>query len=74
MNLAKQKIKYNTKHNAVRGTDFYMIQELLKRLNNNKDYVKNNPHKSDVYSLWCCFIIASTLNYEFIKDIRKENK
>ena len=71
---AKQKIKYDTKHNTVRGTEPYMSPELLKGLNNNKDYVKNNPHKSDVYSLGCCFIIAATLNYEFIEDIRKENK
>ena len=71
---AKQKIKYDTKHNTVRGTDHYMSPELLNGLNNNKDYVKNNPHKSDVYSLGCCFIIASTLNYEIIEDIRKEDK
>ena len=70
---AKQRIKYNTKHNTVRGTDYYMSPELLFGLNNQKDYVKNNPHKSDVFSLGCCMIIASTLDYEFINNIRNED-
>ena len=71
---AKKRIKYNTKHNTVRGTDYYMSPELLEGLNNQKDYVKNNPHKSDVFSLGCCMIIAATLDYEFIENIRNKEK
>ena len=71
---AKQKIKYNTNHNTVRGSDYYMSPELLKGLNKNNYYVRNNPHKSDVFSLGCCMIIAATLNYEFIENIRNENE
>ena len=71
---AKKRIKYNTIHNTVRGTDYYMSPELLEGLNNQKDYVKNNPHKSDVFSLGCCMIIAATLDYEFIDYIRNTNK
>lgn len=71
---AKKNIKYNTLHNTVRGTDYYMSPELLKGYNRNRDYVRNNPHKSDVFSLGCCMIIASTLDYDFIDKIRKEEK
>ena len=71
---AKQRIKYNTKHNTVRGTDYYMSPQLLNGLNNKKDYVKNNPYKSDVFSLGCCMIIAATLELDFIEDIRNEDK
>jgi len=71
---AKQRIKYNTKHNTVRGTDYYMSPQLLSGLNNKKDYVKNNPYKSDVFSLGCCMIIAATLELDFIEDIRSEDK
>ena len=51
-----------------------MSPELLEGLNNQKDYVKNNPHKSDVFSLGCCMIIAATLDYEFIENIRNKDK
>ena len=51
-----------------------MSPELLKGYNRNRDYVRNNPHKSDVFSLGCCMIIASTLDYDFIDKIRKEEK
>ena len=70
---AKQKIKYNTKHNTVRGTDYFMSPQLLNGYNNQKNFIKNNPHKSDVFSLGCCFIIAATLNYEFINNLRNED-
>ena len=71
---AKQRIKYNTKHNTVRGTDYFMSPELLRGYNNQMNFVKNNPHKSDVFSLGCCFIIAATLNYNFIDSLRNEDK
>ena len=71
---AKQRINYNTKHNTVRGTDYYMSPQLLDGYNNNLDYIKNNPHKSDVFSLGCCMIIAASLNYDVIDHIRNEKK
>ena len=67
---AKNKIKYNVILNIIRGTDYYMSPELLEGVNKQKDFIKNNPHKSDVFSLGCCMMIASTLNYEIIHDIR----
>ena len=71
---AKQRINYNTKHNTVRGTDYYMSPQLLNGLNKNLDYIKNNPHKSDVFSLGCCMIIAASLNCDVIDHIRNEKK
>ena len=67
---AKNKIKYSVILNIIRGTDYYMSPELLEGVNKQKDFIKNNPHKSDVFSLGCCMMIASTLNYEIIHDIR----
>ena len=71
---AKQRINYNTKHNTVRGTDYYMSPQLLDGYNKNLDYIKNNPHKSDVFSLGCCMIIAASLNCDVIDHIRNEKK
>ena len=56
--------------NTIRGTDYYMSPELLEGINKQKDFIKNNPHKSDVFSLGLCMMIASTLNYEIISSIR----
>ena len=67
---AKNKIKYSIILNTIRGTDYYMSPELLEGVNKQKDFIKNNPHKSDVFSLGCCMMIASTLNYEIIHSIR----
>ena len=47
-----------------------MSPELLEGINKQKDFIKNNPHKSDVFSLGCCMMIAATLNYEIISTIR----
>ena len=67
---AKNKIKYSVILNTIRGTDYYMSPELLEGINKQKDFIKNNPHKSDVFSLGCCMMIAATLNYEIISTIR----
>ena len=47
-----------------------MSPELLEGVNNQKDFIENNPHKSDVFSLGCCMMIAATLDYEIINSIR----
>ena len=67
---AKNKIKYSVILNTIRGTDYYMSPELLEGINKQKDFIKNNPHKSDVFSLGLCVMIAATLNYEIISSIR----
>ena len=72
MNLAIQKIKKNTKHNAVRGTDFYMSPILFKGLTSEEKFVRDNPYKSDVFSLGYCFIYAMSLDLRLIKSLREE--
>ena len=47
---------------------------LYEGLIHNENYVQHNPYKSDVFSLGFCFIIAASLNYDIIKEIRKFDK
>ena len=70
---AKQKLERNVR-NTLKGTDFYMSPLLYKGLINQVNYVQHNPYKSDVFSLGICFIIASSLNFNIMKEIRKCNK
>ena len=70
---AKQKLERNVR-NTLKGTDFYMSPLLYKGLINQANYVQHNPYKSDVFSLGICFIIAASLNFNIMKEIRKCNK
>ena len=56
---------------TLRGTELYMSPLLYNGLHENKDDVRHNPFKSDVFSLGYCFIYASSLDYEIINEIRK---
>ena len=47
---------------------------LYEGLIHNVNFVQHNPYKSDVFSLGISFIIASSLDFEIIKEIRKFNK
>ena len=44
---------------------------LYNGLINKEKYVQHNPYKSDVYSLGLCMIIAGSLNFDIIGEIRK---
>ena len=66
---AKQKVERNVRK-TLRGTDFYMSPLLYDGLIQNKNYVQHNPYKSDVFSLGLCLIIASSLNFKIVKEIR----
>ena len=70
---AKQKAERNVRK-TLRGTDFYMSPLLYEGLIHNVNFVQHNPYKSDVFSLGISFIIASSLDFEIIKEIRKFNK
>ena len=70
---AKQKVERNVRK-TLRGTDCYMSPLLYDGLIHKENYVQHNPYKSDVFSLGFCFIIAASLNYEIIKEIRKFDK
>ena len=68
---AKEKIKVGSRHKSIRGTDFYMSPILFKGLMEKEKYVRDDPYKSDVFSLGYCMIIASMLDFNFIDKIRK---
>ena len=67
---AKEKIKVNSRHKSIRGTDFYMSPILYKGLTQEKNFVRDNAYKSDVFSLGYCIIIACVLDFDFINKIR----
>ena len=67
---AKEKIKVNSRHKSIRGTDFYMSPILFKGLTSEEKFVRDNAFKSDVFSLGYCMIIACVLDFEFINKIR----
>ena len=67
---AKEKIRVNSRHKSIRGTDFYMSPILYKGLTEEKASVRDNAYKSDVFSLGYCMIIACVLDFEFINKIR----
>ena len=46
---------------------------LYNGLHDNKDDVRHNPFKSDVFSLGYCFIYAASLNLNIIYKIRDVN-
>ena len=68
---AKEKIKVGSRHKSIRGTDFYMSPILFKGLMEESKFVRDNPYKSDVFSLGYCMVIAGMLDFEFINKIRK---
>ncbi len=67
---AKEKIKVNSRHKSIRGTDYYMSPILFKGLTQEQKFVKDNAYKSDVFSLGICMIIACILDFNFINKIR----
>ena len=62
----------NTRKQTVRGTELYMSPILFKALQMNAvDGAQYNAYKSDVFSLGMCFLLASTLNYQSLYEIRE---
>jgi hypothetical protein len=45
---------------------------LFKGLTQEEKFVRDNPYKSDVFSLGYCMIIACVLDFNFINKIRNE--
>ena len=58
---------------TLRGTELYMSPLLYNGLHDNKEDVRHNPFKSDVFSLGYCFIYAASLNLNIIYKIRNVN-
>ena len=65
-----KKMEERKKFKTVRGTDYYMSPLLYESVINNRDDVKHNAFKSDVFSLGYCFICAAALNFDIICSVR----
>ena len=63
----------NTIKQTIRGTELYMSPILFNSLRNKMiyKYTKHNTFKSDVFSLGYCILLAATLNYKLLCDIRE---
>ena len=55
----------------IRGTELFMSPVLFFGLKNKYEKVKHNAYKSDVFSLGLCILLAATLNYDSICQIRE---
>ena len=56
---------------SIRGTELYMSPILFKALNIRQKMVVHNTYKSDVFSLGMCILLAATLTYQSLYDIRE---
>ena len=61
---------HNRKQKTLRGTELYMSPALYNGLLNDENFVNHNAYKSDVFSLGCCMIIAASLDFDIINEIR----
>jgi hypothetical protein len=63
----------NTIKQTIRGTELYMSPILFNSLRNKViyKYTKHNTYKSDVFSLGYCMLLASTLSYKLLCEIRE---
>ena len=58
---------------TLRGTELYMSPLLYKGLHENKEDIKHNQFKSDMFSLGYCFVYAASLDLNIIFKIRDVN-
>ena len=58
---------------TLRGTELYMSPLLYKGLHENKEDIKHNQFKSDMFSLGYCFVYAASLDLNIIFKIRNIN-
>jgi len=56
---------------SIRGTELYMSPILFKALNSRQIKVVHNTYKSDVFSLGMCILLAATLTFQSLYDIRE---
>ena len=64
------RLRRNNARSTIRGTEMYMSPALFKALQDNKDDIKHDIYKSDVFSLGYCFVFAAVLNFKILEDIR----
>ena len=56
----------------MRGSEMYMSPVMFKAYHSKMERVKHNTFKSDVFSLGMCFLLAATLSYDPLNNIREE--
>ena len=56
---------------AIKGTELYMSPILFKALNKRQNQLVHNTYKSDVFSLGMCILLAATLSFQSLYDIRE---
>ena len=59
-------------HQPIRGSELYMSPILFDALNNHERSVLHNSYKSDVFSLGMCLLLAVTLSFDSVYEIREE--
>ena len=71
--INKSKEKKDTITQTIRGTELYMSPILFYSLqkSDNSKYIEHNVYKSDVFSLGLCFLLAATLTFNALCDIRE---
>ena len=68
----KYSFEKNTIKQTVRGTELYMSPILFRALQTKIiDATEYNAYKSDVFSLGMCFLLASSLDYHSLFEIRE---
>ena len=56
---------------TIKGTELYMSPILFRALNKRQNQLIHNPYKSDVFSLGMCILLAATLTFQSLYDIRE---
>ena len=65
----------NTTKQTLRGTELYMSPLLFNALRNTGEIdIQYNPYKSDVFSLGLCILLAASLSYIPLYEIRQTKK
>ena len=59
------------KKHTIKGTELYMSPILFSALNNGQNYIIHNSFKSDVFSLGMCLLLAATLTFKSLYEIRE---
>ena len=67
------RLRRKNARSTIRGTEMYMSPALFKALQENKDDIKHDIYKSDVFSLGYCFVFAAVLDFKILEDIRNLN-
>ena len=56
---------------TIKGTELYMSPILFRALNKRQNQLIHNTYKSDVFSLGMCILLAATLTFQSLYDIRE---